>query len=145
MRKFARAQREQRIISSTASGTGYNTANVAEHYVRNPLPADGGCVTAMANLTTATSADRKTVATLTKAIETLTEQLNAKYIWVKLQEAELKCLLSGRTATAPIVPATPGATYVRKSYKTKNYNYCWSHGYQIGLAHTCGEPAPPTI
>jgi hypothetical protein len=58
-RKFARAQREQRIISSTASGTGYNTANVAEHYVQNPLPADGGFVTSMANLATVTSAERK--------------------------------------------------------------------------------------
>jgi hypothetical protein len=32
-REFARAQRKQRIISSTISGAGYHTANVAEHYV----------------------------------------------------------------------------------------------------------------
>jgi hypothetical protein len=32
--------------------------------------------------------------------------------------------------------ATPVAAYVRKSYKTKNDNYCWSHGYQVGQAHT---------
>jgi hypothetical protein len=38
-REFARAQREQRIISSTASGAGYLTANVSEHYVQNQLPA----------------------------------------------------------------------------------------------------------
>jgi hypothetical protein len=37
----------------------------------------------MANLTTDTSADRETVATLTKAIATLTEQLKAKDIWAK--------------------------------------------------------------
>jgi hypothetical protein len=144
-REFARAQREQRIISSTASGAGYHTANVAEHYVQNPLPADGGLVTAMSNLSTATSADRETVATLTKAIATLDEQLKAKYMWAKSQEAELKCLLGGRATTAPIVPATPGATYVSKSYKTKNDNYCWSHGYQVGLAHTsakCTKKAP---
>jgi hypothetical protein len=34
-REFARTQREQRIISGTASGAGYHTANVAEHYVHN--------------------------------------------------------------------------------------------------------------
>jgi hypothetical protein len=75
----------------------------------------------MANLATATatSADREKVATLTKAIATLTEQLKAKYIWAKSQEAELKLLLGGRSTSAPIVPTTPGATYVKKSYKTK--------------------------
>jgi hypothetical protein len=35
------SQREHRIISSTDSGTGYHTANVAEHYVQKSLPADG--------------------------------------------------------------------------------------------------------
>jgi hypothetical protein len=66
-REFARAQREQRIISSTTS-SGYHTANVAEHYEPTPMPANNGFVTAMANLATATSADRETVATLTRSI-----------------------------------------------------------------------------
>jgi hypothetical protein len=39
-REFARAQREQMIISSTASGAGYHTANVAENYEPTPIPAD---------------------------------------------------------------------------------------------------------
>jgi hypothetical protein len=34
------------------------------------------------------------------------------------------------------MPTTPGATYMSKSYKTKNDNYCWSHEYQVGLAYT---------
>jgi hypothetical protein len=99
----------------------------------------------MANLATATSADRETVATFTKAIETLTEQLKAKEMWAKSQEAELKCLLGGHTSAAPSVPTTPGAAFVRKSYKSKHDNYCWSHGYQVGLAHTsanCTKKAP---
>jgi hypothetical protein len=44
----------------------------------------------MANFSTATSADRETVATLTTVIATMTDQLKAKYIWDKSQEAELK-------------------------------------------------------
>jgi hypothetical protein len=32
--------REERIISSTVSGVGYHTANVAEHYEHTPPPAD---------------------------------------------------------------------------------------------------------
>jgi hypothetical protein len=39
-REYARDQREQRIISSTASGAGYYTANVAEHYEQTQAPAD---------------------------------------------------------------------------------------------------------
>jgi hypothetical protein len=72
-REFARSQREQCIISITAKGTGYHTANVAEHYEPTPLPSKSGFVTSITNLATATSADRETVATLTKAIATFTE------------------------------------------------------------------------
>jgi hypothetical protein len=86
-REYARAQREQLIISSTASGAGYHTANVAEHYGPNSLPADSGFVTAKANLATSTSADRETVETLTKAIATLTDQFKAKDIWAKCCES----------------------------------------------------------
>jgi hypothetical protein len=89
-REFSRSQREQRIISSTASGAGYHTANVAEHYAPNFIPADTGFVTAMANLVTSTYADHETVVTLTKSIATLTYQLKAKDIWAKSQEDELK-------------------------------------------------------
>jgi hypothetical protein len=60
---------------------------VAEHYEHTPVHVDAEFVTAMANLATATSADRETFATLTRAIATLTYQLKAKDIWVKSQEA----------------------------------------------------------
>jgi hypothetical protein len=83
----------------------------------------------MANLATVTSADRETVATLTKEIVTLTEQLKAKDIWAKSQEAELKSLLGAQGNAKPIESAGPTNAYVRKSNKTKNENYCWSHGY----------------
>jgi hypothetical protein len=124
------------IISRTASGAGYHTSNVAEHYGHNSLPADSGFVTAMANLATATSADREAVVTLTKEIATLTEQLKAKDIWAKSQETELKRLLGAQANATPIVPNMPSASYVRTSDKNKNDKYCWSHGYQMGLAHT---------
>jgi hypothetical protein len=39
-REFSRAQREQNIISSTASGAGYHTENMAEHYEQTQAPAD---------------------------------------------------------------------------------------------------------
>jgi hypothetical protein len=144
-RKFARAQREQHIISSTASGAGYHTENVAEHYGPNSLLADSGFATAMANLANVTSADRETVATLTKAIANLKYQLKAKDISAKSQEAELKPLLGVPGNVTPSVSTGQSKAYVRKSYKTKNDSYCWSHGYQLGLPHTsanCTKKAP---
>jgi hypothetical protein len=144
-REFSRAQREQRIISSTSSGAGYHTANLAEHYEHTPAPADTERVTAMANLATATSADRKTVATLTRAIATLTDQMKAKDICAKSQEAEVRRLLGVQGNTRPAAAAGTPTTYVIKSYKTNNDNYCWSHGYQVGLNHTssnCTKKAP---
>jgi hypothetical protein len=89
-REFYRAQREQRIISSTASGAGYQTENIAEHYEHyepTPIPGNSSFVTVMANLTTATSADRETVATLTKAIATLTASLHRAASWGKLRKS----------------------------------------------------------
>jgi hypothetical protein len=144
-RRFSRAQREQRIISSTASGAVYHTANVAEHYEPTPMPANTVFSTAMANLATVTSADRATVETLTIAIATLTDQLKEKDIWAKSQEAEVRNLLGTHGSTRPPVAPGPTNTYVRKSYKTNNENYCWSHGYQVGLNYTidnCTNKAP---
>jgi hypothetical protein len=53
--------------------------------------------------------------------------------------------MGGHATAVPIMPTTPVEAYVRKSYKTKNYNYCWSHGYQVGLDQTsanCTKKAP---
>jgi hypothetical protein len=99
----------------------------------------------MANLATATSSDRETVATLTQIIATLTDQLKAKYIWAKSQEAEVRRLLGVQGNTRPAATAGTPTAYVRKSYKTNKDNYCWSHGYQVGLNHTsdnCTKKAP---
>jgi hypothetical protein len=99
----------------------------------------------MANLATATSADRETVATLTRAIATLTDQLKAKYIWAKSQEAEVRRLLGVQGNTRPSAATGTSTIYVRKSYKTNNDNYCWSHGYQVVMNHTsanCTKKSP---
>jgi hypothetical protein len=129
-----------------ASGAGYHTANVAEHYEPTPMHVDAGFTTAMANLATATSADCETVATLTRAIATLTDQLKAKDTWAKSQVAQVRRLLGGQVDTRPAAaPTSTSDTYVRKPYKTNNDNYCWSHGYQVGLNHTsanCTKKAP---
>jgi hypothetical protein len=99
----------------------------------------------MANLATATSAERERVATLTRAIATLTDQLKAKAIWAKSQEAEVRRLLGVQGNTSPAAATRTPTTYVTKSYRTNNDNYCRSHGYQVGMNHTsanCTKKAP---
>jgi NAD-specific glutamate dehydrogenase len=101
--------------------------------------------TAMANLATAKSADRETVATLTRAIATLTDQLKEKEIWAKSQETELRRLLGVQGHTRPAAATSTPTTYVRKFYRTNNDNYYCFHGYQVGLNHTsanCTKKAP---
>jgi hypothetical protein len=44
-----------------------------------------------------------------------------------------------------LATAAPAAIYIRKLYNTKNENYCWSHGYQVGLAHTRSSIFEPLI
>jgi hypothetical protein len=93
------------------------------------------------NLVTATGSDSATVAALANDLAELT------YL-TQRQAAELQ-RLAGLEALAGISPPThwvPGKanivcgngrvhTFERQKYKTKNNNYCWSHGYQVGADH----------
>jgi hypothetical protein len=99
----------------------------------------------MSNLATATSADREKVATLTKENASLINKLKAKEIWSKSQEAELKCLLGEQGNATPIVSTGQSNAYMRKSYKTKNDSYCWSHGYQVGLVRVIAHEKPDQL
>jgi hypothetical protein len=76
----------------------------------------------MANLASSKSSDRETVATLTRAIAILTDQLKAKDIWAKSQEAEVRQLLGVQGNTRPVAAAGTPTAYVRKYYKTNNDN-----------------------
>jgi hypothetical protein len=73
----------------------------------------------MANLSTVTSDDCQTVATLTQATKTLTEQFESKDIWATSQKAELKRFLDAQGNAISIASAEPTNTHVRKTYKTK--------------------------
>jgi hypothetical protein len=64
----------------------------------------------MANLSTATSAERETVADLTKTIAALSEQLAAKDVFAKAKYAEIKCLAQLRAPAVVIATAAPAAT-----------------------------------
>jgi hypothetical protein len=158
---FIEAHRENLVISQTDLRLGYNSANmvtqvpagqfetcdVAHHYAQtnNIQYSTPNMTTALANPDTATGADRATVAALTKILDDLTAV-------TKVQAEELRHLVHSG-CIAPIPASAPhGSSKVvrgngcqlrtgnneqvnggRPLYKTKNNNYCWSHGYQLGL------------
>jgi hypothetical protein len=110
--------------------------------------------TALANLATATGADRATVDAFTKILADITA-LN------KSQAEELRRLVNSGHITPDPAPTPDGSAtvvrynglqrrtrnnvqvnMVRPKYKTKNDNKCWSHGYQVGMQQTsatCNE------
>jgi hypothetical protein len=104
--------------------------------------------TALANLATATGADRATVAALIKSLADLTAL-------TKAQAEDLRHLVNNGYITHVPAPTPDGSTTVvhvngrqrrtrnneqgnlgRPKYKTKNNIFCWSHGYQVGMQHT---------
>jgi hypothetical protein len=161
---FTEAHRENRMISQTVIRSRYHTANmaieipsgpfeasdVARHYHQTPVtPTATTYITAvLANLATATSVDRATIAALTKILAELTAV-------TKAQAEELRRLIQSGHIAPVQAPAQHSSTTVirgngrqrrsgtndkgggvRPLYKTKNNNYCWSHGYQVGVQHT---------
>jgi hypothetical protein len=123
-RGFERAKLEQRIISSTASGARYHTSNESEHYVQSQLPAYGGFVTSMSNLVTATSADRETVATLTKEIWPNKNKQRSNACWVDAPQMRTLSLLDPLEPTSgnlrrPRMTITVGHMAIRSDWPTQ--------------------------
>jgi hypothetical protein len=86
---------------------------------------------ALANLATATAADRSVVAALTQANSRLAKQLDENSSELR----ELKALLNQerRDRRGP------------RNFNPSASNYCWTHGYKVGKTHTsltCNTPTP---
>jgi hypothetical protein len=161
---FTEAHRENRMINQTALRWGYNTANMVTQVTEDQFqtcdvarcyaqPNDAEETTRnmtiyLANLATATGANRATVAALTKSLPDLTAL-------TKAQSEELRRLLNSGHITPVPAPTQDGSATVvrgngrqrriinnkqvnvgRPKYKTKNDNCCWYHGYQVGMQHT---------
>jgi predicted RNase H-like nuclease (RuvC/YqgF family) len=70
--------------------------------------------TALANLATATAADRQVMANLTNTIETLTKQLASSQTEIQTLKHQLN----------------------QQRQQKPRTNYCWSHGFAVGVKHT---------
>jgi hypothetical protein len=100
---------------------------------------------AIANLATATAADRSTVAALCATNAQLTADLTATYALLTSARQTVTALqgdLATLKATANSNATPPPNTTARVF--TPNTNYCWTHGYKVGgrrTSITCTNPA----
>jgi hypothetical protein len=86
---------------------------------------------ALANMATATAADRGVVAALTQANSGLAKQLEDN-------SAKLRGL-------KPLLNKERHEKRGQRSFNPSPINYCWTHGYKVGSTHTsltCKLPKP---
>jgi hypothetical protein len=122
---FATAHREFRLTNQTAQKSGFHSANMMIEQGRDDSMQEN--FDAIAQLATATTSDRGTVATLTTTNAKLATQLEAAHA----QIAQLKNEIA--TLKNKIEPAWQGQRPIKT---TNNDSYCWSHGYQVARSHT---------
>jgi hypothetical protein len=127
---FAATYRQHKQMQGESAATaGYHSANAA--VTQNEDQMAEATIGALANLATATAADRGVVAALTQANSRLAKQLEENSTELR----ELKALLNQerRERRGP------------RSFNPSASNYCWSHGYKVGKTHTsrtCNTPKP---
>jgi hypothetical protein len=117
------------VQGESAATAGYHSANAA--VTQNEDQMAKATIGALANLATATAADRGVVAALTQANSRLAKQLEEN----SSQLRELKALLNQerRDNQGP------------RSFNPSESKYCWIHGYKVGKTHTsltCNTPKP---
>jgi hypothetical protein len=118
---FAAAHRQHKQIQGESAATaGYHYANSAVGQNENQLAE--ATIGALANLATATAADRGVVAILTEANARLVKQLED----YSSELRELKALIKKERVVYR----------GQCSFNPYPNNYCWTHGYKAGNNHT---------
>jgi hypothetical protein len=104
----------------SAATAGYHSANAAVGQTEDQLAE--ATIVALANLATATAADRGVVATLTEANARLVKQLEDNSNKLR----ELKALIKKERVEKR----------GQRSFNPSPNNYFWTHGYKVGNTHT---------
>jgi hypothetical protein len=118
---FAAAHRQHKQIQGeSAAHARYHSSNAA--MTKNEDQMDEATIGALANLATATASDRGVVAALTQPNYCLVKQIEENSSELR----ELKALLNQerREKRGP------------RSFNPSSSNYCWTHDYKVGKAHT---------
>jgi hypothetical protein len=140
---FLEAQREVRLQQQTTQQAGFHANYMQVHEF------DAGASEALANLATATAADRQAFAAMVTTNATLTEQLSTALARLRILEAQVAQLNAFPRAPptlspqpAPYHPLPTAAPAVPAQPRPKSY--CWTHGYAVAKTHTsatCERPA----
>jgi hypothetical protein len=119
--RFAAAHRQQnQMQGESATTAGYHSANAAVTHNEDQMSEAN--IVALANMATATAADRGVVAALTQENSRLAKQLEENSSELR----ELKALLNKERREKR----------GQRSFNLSARNYCWTHGYKGGITHT---------
>jgi hypothetical protein len=127
---FAAAHRQHKQMQGEYAATaGYHSANADVGQTEDQMTE--ATIGPLANLATATAADRGMVEALIQASACLVKQLKDNSSELR----ELKALIKKeRTEKRG-----------QRSFNPSPINYCWTHGYKVGNTHTsltCTRPKP---
>jgi hypothetical protein len=118
---FAAAHRQHKQMQGESAATaGYHSANAAVGHTEDQMVE--ATIGALANLATATAADRGAVAALTQANARLVKQLEDN-------SNELRQLKD-------LIKKERSEKRGQRSFNPSPSNYCWTHGYNSGSTHT---------
>jgi hypothetical protein len=118
---FAAARRQHKQMQGESAATaGYHSANADVGQTEDQMAE--ATIGALANLATATAADRGVVATLTEANARLVKQLEDNSNELR----ELKALIKKERFE----------NRGQRSFNPSPNNYCWTHGYKVANTHT---------
>jgi hypothetical protein len=110
----------KKMHGESAETSGYHSDNAAVGQTEDQMAE--ATIGALANLATATAADRGVVVTLTQANARLVKQLEEN----SNELLELKALIKKERAEKR----------GQRSFNPSPNNYCWTHGYKVGNTHT---------
>jgi hypothetical protein len=118
---FAAAHRQHKQMQGESAATaGYHSANAAVEKTEDQLAE--ATIGALADLATATAADRGVVATLAQANARLVKQLEDNSNELR----ELNALIKKERVEKR----------GQRSFNPSPRKYCWTHGYKVGNTHT---------
>jgi hypothetical protein len=113
-------RQHKQIKGETAAHAGFHSANAAMTQTGDHVAE--ATIGALANLATASAADRGVVAALTQANAPLIKQLEE----TSSELRDLKALFHQERCDK----------WAPRSFNASASNYCWTHGYKVGKTHT---------
>jgi hypothetical protein len=118
---FAAAHRQHKQMQGESAATAcYHSANTVVTHNEDQMAE--ATIGALANMATATAADRGVVADLTQANYRLAKQLEENSAELR----ELKALINKERREKR----------GQRSFNPSPSNSCWTHGYKVGSTHT---------